>query len=345
LFNIFPLFRRTKAPLTGLDISMRGILMVELSAPDRHLLQLERCASEALPKGAIGSDGIEDLALVCAAVQRLWEKSGSRSRRVAMGIPAATAVTALLPLNAAVRLDDEDQLATLANEHVAGLLPYPIEQACVDFCLQAPLHDKANHQLLIGAVRKDIIEDRLAIAESLGLDVAVIEIDSCAEYAAWTRTLAPGAAPSSSADDHVTGLLRIDVCGIQLSLFAGVHMISEPLQYRHQRITAQPPDDTPQDLARIMVQMWRNELALAQRATTKSPDTPAQHNIVLTGAYAHTPELLAALRQQTQTLVSVSVAAPFAGMALGPGIDARPLRAEGASYLAACGLALRRFDP
>jgi len=345
LFNISPLFRRTKAPLTGLDISMRGIWLAELSAPDKHLLQLERCASEVLPKGAIGSDGIEDLALVCAAVQRLWEKSGSRSRRVAIGIPAATAVTALLPLNAAVRLDDEDQLAALANEHVAGLLPYPIEQACVDFCLQPPLHNKPNHQLLIGAARKDIIEDRLAIAESVGLDVVVVEIDSCAEYAAWTRTLAPGADPSSSAAEHVTGLLRIDVCGIQLSLFASAHMINEPPQYRHQRIAVPPSEDTPQDLARAVAQMWRNGLALAQRATTRSHEAPTQHSIVLTGAYAHTPELLAALRQLTQAHVSVSVAAPFAGMALGPGIDARQLRAEGSSYLAACGLALRRFDP
>jgi len=343
LFNIPPLFRRTKAPLAGLDISMRGIRLVELRAPDKHLLQLQCCSCETLPQGAIANDEIEDLDLVRTAVQRLWAQSGSGSRRVAIGIPAATAVTALLPLGATVQLDDEDQLTALANAHIASLLPYPIEQACVDFCVQAPLRDKLGHQLLIGAARRDIIEDRLAIAEALDLHVAVVEIDSCAEYAAWTRTLAPAADPSS-ATEHVTGLLRIDSGGIQLSMFVSARQTNEPLQYHHHRRASEQRNDTPLELARAVVQMWFHGLAVAQRATTRSPDAPTQHSIVLTGTHARAAELLAALRQLTQANVSVSIAAPFAGMALGPGIDSRALRAEGPSYLAACGLALRRCD-
>ena len=285
LFNIPPLFRRTKAPLAGLDISMRGIRLVELRAPDKHLLQLQCCSCETLPQGAIANDEIEDLDLVRTAVQRLWAQSGSGSRRVAIGIPAATAVTALLPLGATVQLDDEDQLTALANAHIASLLPYPIEQACVDFCVQAPLRDKLGHQLLIGAARRDIIEDRLAIAEALDLHVAVVEIDSCAEYAAWTRTLAPAADPSS-ATEHVTGLLRIDSGGIQLSMFVSARQTNEPLQYHHHRRASEQRNDTPLELARAVVQMWFHGLAVAQRATTRSPDAPTQHSIVLTGTDA-----------------------------------------------------------
>ena len=314
MFALPSFFRQTPAALTGLDLAHREIRLVELGPGTP--LRLERCACAALSLGAIGNDGIEDLDLVSTAVQRLWQSSASRSQRVAMSIPAASATTALLPLPPATRLDDDDQLMALARRHFAELLPYPVPQACIDFCIPTATPE-GTPQLLIAAAHRDLIEDRLAIAEAAGLEVASIEIDSYAQYAAWQRNTQATA---------MTGLLHIDATELQLSMLVDARMICLQQSAAQEHCSA---------LAASAARLWQSALARAKPGADSTP------HLVLTSAT--TPALLAALRQQIQA--NISSATPFAGMALDAAIDAQQLAHTGISYLTACGLALRRFVP
>lgn len=66
-------------------------------------------------------------------------------------------------------------------------------------------------------------------------------------------------------------------------------------------------------------------------------------HIVLAGGCAVIPgmdEMVA-----TRTQVDTKVANPFAGMACSNNVRAKSLMADASSLMAACGLALRRFDP
>lgn len=330
---ILSFFRRPLPALAGLDISKREIRLVELGRLDRpgsadqQHLRLERYACEALPAGAVSRHQIEDLDGVSATVQSLWQKSACRSHRVAMSIPALTAMTALLPLGAATRLDDDAQLAALAQQHASSLLPYPVAQACIDFHVQPARSENASPHLLIAAAPRQVVAERLAIAEAAGLEVIVVEIDSYAQYAAWRRTV-------KTAATQLTGLLQIDASGLQLSLFAGTRLLCREQAYAH-------PQHTTACTASSLWQTSLNTLNLTA-ASAETANAATSHHIVLTGQTVVTPEFLAALSRQTQA--SVSIATPFAGLLPPPGIDAAQLPPHDPAYLTACGLALRRFD-
>jgi len=304
--------RRRYAPPSGLDIGTHAIRLVELSAIDQTSPQLERHASAPLPRAAISNDGIEDLDLVCDTLQQLWQTSGTRSRRVVIGIPAASATTALAALD--VMTDDDRQLRALAHRHAAHLLPYSAQQACIEYRLLRTAQDKP--ELLIAATRKDVVEDRLAIAEALGLEVVAMEIDSYAQYAAWQRTTGHGR------DQRLTGLLQIDEHGIQLSLLVAARTIC--LQQPHAR------SPMPADLlACAVVQLWRQ--ALSQVGVASHDARTEQHHLVLTSCLQ--PPILNTLRQQLR----LQVATPFTGMTLACGIDVPD---NSMAYLSACGLAM-----
>ena len=63
--------------------------------------------------------------------------------------------------------------------------------------------------------------------------------------------------------------------------------------------------------------------------------------LYLAGGCAALPGLLELIGSRTR--IPSSIVAPFEGMSYGPLVREQQLRQEGAAYLVACGLALRRF--
>lgn len=330
-----PFFRRAKPLLVGLDLGICAIRLIELSCQNKHLPQLECYAWEPLPLDAINNDGIEDFDKVNAAAHRLWEKSGAQSHRVALGIPASMTMTALLPVIEPHHVGDDEQLQQLALAHAAQRLPYPLEQARVDFCLLAPSRANPNHSLFIVAARTEAIDDRLAIAESLGLKAITVDIDCYAAYTAWMRTQEP--ATTTAANGQINGLLRINAYGMQVALFADTRLIGAQQHYAHtherSHIEKNQQAPTPRQLAHAANQLVRIALAAAS--------VPALHQIVLAGASATMPGLATAVHQYTKT--TTTIAAPFADMTLGATIDIGPIATQAPAYLTACGLALRGY--
>ena len=83
------LIGKKNAPLVGLDISTSGVKLVELSQVGKNELRLERFASEPLPRGAVVDGNIENIEQVSEAVRRVWKKSGTRAKHIALGMPPA----------------------------------------------------------------------------------------------------------------------------------------------------------------------------------------------------------------------------------------------------------------
>src|SRR5918911_4721388 len=88
--DLSSLFGKKNAPLIGLDISTSGVKLVELSEAGKNEFRLERFASEPLPRGAVVDGNIENIEQVSEAVRRVWKKSGTRAKHVALAMPPAT---------------------------------------------------------------------------------------------------------------------------------------------------------------------------------------------------------------------------------------------------------------
>ncbi|HZV63453.1 MAG TPA: pilus assembly protein PilM, partial [Telluria sp.] len=107
MINLGSLFGQANPPLLGLDISTSGVRLVELADAGKNELRLERYAAEALPRGAVVDGNIENIEQVSEAVRRVWKKSGTRVKLIALGMPPASVITKKIILPAGL---GEDQL-------------------------------------------------------------------------------------------------------------------------------------------------------------------------------------------------------------------------------------------
>ncbi|MFJ9451726.1 type IV pilus assembly protein PilM [Herbaspirillum sp. NPDC101397] len=334
--NLSSFFHRSPPSMVGLDIGRSEVRMVEFSGDRAQVAQLAYCAREALPDGAIGEDGIDNLRQVMEAVSRLWEKSGSQTRQVAIAIPSAQAITHILAVPAG---SSREQQAALAGKHAEGVLPYPLAQALLDFRIIGPTRDTPGQlDMLIAAAHRDDVEDRVAVTESLGLQAVVADIESHAALTAVARTL-PAAQTSST-----FALVNLETHGALLSLCCDGCVAGErQLAIGHRQLQGdlqQYDGDQNDVLATYLAHAARHIAQALQTLRQQSSCAPA--HIVLAGPGASIPGLDEAVHRHTA--VSTLVAAPFAGVALTPGIDRGKLAVNGPACATACGLALRRFD-
>ena len=107
MISLGSLFGQKSPPLIGLDISTSGVRLVELSDGGKGELRLERHAAEPLPRGAVVDGNIENIEAVSDAVRRVVQKSGTRIKHVALGMPPAAVITKKIILPAGL---PEDQL-------------------------------------------------------------------------------------------------------------------------------------------------------------------------------------------------------------------------------------------
>jgi len=93
LVSLATLFSRQPAPLVGLDISSSSVKLVELARNKAGAWVLERCATEQLERGWITDGNVEKFDEVAEAIRKVVKKSGTRTKNVAMALPASAVIT------------------------------------------------------------------------------------------------------------------------------------------------------------------------------------------------------------------------------------------------------------
>ena len=207
------LFGGAAPPLVGLDISSSGVRLVELADAGKDGLRLERCAAEALPRGAVADGNIENLDQVVDAVRRLLKKSGTRARNVALGMPPAAVITKKIVLPAGL---SEEQLEVQVESEASQYIPFALDEVSLDFDVIGPVGGSAEDvEVMLAAARREKIEDRVAVAEASGLKAAVMDIESYAARAAAGRLVAQ--MPGGGAG-QVIALFQIGASATQISV-------------------------------------------------------------------------------------------------------------------------------
>ncbi|MFP5323854.1 MAG: type IV pilus assembly protein PilM, partial [Gammaproteobacteria bacterium] len=187
MISLGSLFSRESAPLLGIDISSSSVKLVELGRNRSGDLVLERCAIEPLERGWITDGNIEKFDEVAEAVRRVIRKSGSKTKNVALALPASAVITKkiILPGGLSDR-ELEAQVESEANQYI----PFSLDEVSLDFCVIGPsASSQGDVEVLIAASRKEKVSDRQGLAEAAGLKPVVMDVESYASRMAASRVI------------------------------------------------------------------------------------------------------------------------------------------------------------
>ncbi len=351
------LLGRKHPPMIGLDISSSSAKLVELGQAANGEYVLERFASEPFQKGWITDGQIEKFDEVAEAVRKLVQKSGTRTKHVAMAMPQSAVITKKIMLPAGLREEElEIQVESEANQYI----PFSLDEVSLDFCVIGPSPTSGGDvEVLIAASRKDRVQDRQGLAEAAGLKPLVLDIESHASRLAMTRIVS---ALPNEGKDALVALFEIGADTTSLKVlrdeemlydrdqaFGGsqlTQLISRQYGFSFEEAEAKKlagdlPEDYESAILVPFVDSLSQEIGRALQYFFTSTPHHKVHYVMLGGGTAGLPGLKERVTELTG--FASMVVNPFDNMKLGSAVREAKVRRDAASYLTACGLAMRRF--
>ncbi len=374
------LFNR-KSRYLGIDLSAASVKLVELSRAGQRY-QIEACAIEPIPAGAMENRNPNDLVAVAAAVRRAVKESGTRLSEAVVAVPATSVITRTVSLPA--ELNERDIEATLTLE-AAQYIPFPLEEVYLEFELLGRARaDPSRQEVLLVASRRENVDLRTEALEEAGLAAAIVDVETYAVESAF-RVLA-NALPQHG-DDARYALIDLGATHSTLYVLQHGHVIHAPREQAFggnlltqaitdsRRETGQAREAAPlepREAAEVALR-YRTTIAgqiaqMLQFFYSSSHHAGVEH-VILSGGGALMPGLARAVGTALQ--VPSVIANPFDGMlaaprlrlanrhaagnpwltaGLLPALDSAPamrhgeLSRQAARFVVACGLALRSFD-
>ena len=313
-------FQAQHPPLIGLDIGTDSLHWVELARDGRALLRLERCAVEPLAPGCIVQGQIERFEDVSAALKRLVRAAGSDHRRVALAMPASAVQTQWLTLPGPLSptaLEQQVQQAISHNSDPSG------SGLAMDYGLVPGAGASTAQQVWTATTPRNMLQDRLGLAESAGLTPTVVDgqAQACARAAALLLRLRPATNPAG-----VTAFVQLLSDGVSLQLLV-----------RH-NVVHQSPVWPKSTTAFGLYQHLQNEMAVLSQG-----DLAAGLALILvTGDTSQELQWCESLAQHAGC--DCEWADPVTALRHGhQEPDPAPSPQACAGLMTACGLALRRF--
>jgi len=351
------LFNRQDPPLLGLDISSSSVKLVELSRDRSGNLVLDRCAIEPLERGWITDGNVEKFDEVAEAVRRVVKKSGTRTKHVAMALPASAVITKKIILPGGLSdAELEAQVESEANQYI----PFSLDEVSLDFCVVGQSTTSSGDvEVLIAASRKEKVQDRQGLAEAAGLKSVVVDVESYASRLATARLIEN--LPDKGLDTLVA-LFEVGALTTSMQVIKNDEVLYErdqafggaqltqlivrqygfsPEEAETKKRSGDLPEDYESGVLKPFVESMAQEIGRAlQFFFTSTPNNKVDY-VMLAGGSSSLPGLTESVTQQTS--FACIEADPFDGMTIGSNVKEKKMRREAASYLTSCGLALRRF--
>ena len=340
--------------MLGLDISSSSVKLVELSRDKAGRLVLDRCAVEPLERGWIIDGNVEKFDEVAEAVRRVIKKSGTRTRQVAMALPASAVITKKIILpGGSTESELEIQVESEANHYI----PFSLDEVSLDFCVVGPsATSNGDIEVLIAASRKEKVQDRQGLAEAAGLKPVIVDVESYASRLATSRLI--GNLPNKGADTMVAlfevGSLTTSMQVIKNDevlyerdqAFGGAQLTQlivrqygfSPEEAESKKRSGDLPDDYGSSVLKPFVESMAQEIGRAlQFFFTSTPHNRVDY-VMLAGGSSALPGLTESVTQQTS--FACMRVDPFDGMTIGENVREKKMRREAASYLTATPAAL-----
>lgn len=180
------MLKRFKSPFgksnkgVGIELAPQRVNIARIRK-QRQGLKLDALFSVPVPEGVFVDGQIADPPTMAQIIQQALAESKIKASKVATAVPGRDSIVRLIPVPA--ELDDKE-LREMVLNHEAGLyLPYPREEADVDYQKLGYFVDEdgiEKVQVLLVATRKDVTDTYIRTFEQAGLQVDVLEINSFA---------------------------------------------------------------------------------------------------------------------------------------------------------------------
>jgi type IV pilus assembly protein PilM len=348
---------RRSSAVIGLDISSSSVKLVELGQTANGEFVLERFASEPFEKGWITDGQIEKFDEVADAVRRVVDKSGTRTKQVVLAMPQSAVITKRIMLPAGLR---EEELELQVEQEANQYIPFSLDEVSLDFCVVGPSPTSVGDvEVLIAASRKDRVQDRQGLAEAAGLKPIVLDIESHASRLAMSRVVQ---ALPNGGKDALVALFEIGADTTSLKVLRDEEMLYDrdqafggaqltqliSRQYgfsfeeaEQKKLAGDLPEDYESTILSPFVDSLSQEIGRALQYFFTSTPHHKVHYVMLAGGTATLP----GLKERVTDLTGFAsmVVNPFDNMKLAASVRESKVRREAASYLTACGLAMRRF--
>ena len=164
----------------GIELAPERVNVVQLRK-HRQNLKIESLTTVPVPEGIFIDGQIADSVGMSEIIQQAIAESKTKATRVATCIPGRYSIVRLIPVPS--ELDDKELRDMILNHEAALYLPYPREEADVDYQKLGYFMDEdgiEKVQVLLVATRKDITQTYLNTFEQAGLTVDILEINSFA---------------------------------------------------------------------------------------------------------------------------------------------------------------------
>lgn len=344
--------------MLGIDVSTSTLRLVELQRDRSGQWAVLHCAVEPLERGWIKDGNIEQFDPVAAALKRLVQKSGSKTRNVALALPGSAVITKKINLPAGL---SEADLELQVESEAAQYIPFPLAEVSLDFCVIGPAPKLPDFiEVLLVASRKEKVSDRQGLAEAAGLVPVLLDIESFATRLAAARVIEAlpnrgqnmlialfelGAQTSSMQvirNEDMVYEREQNFGGSQLTAWVARHYSISPEEAESKKKSAAlAPDYQEAVLAPYLNQLGQDIGRALQFFFTSTPHNKVDY-VLLSGGAAAVPGLDVAVMNQTS--FPCKVVNPFEGMALPAAVASGKGLDSGTAFLVATGLAMRRYS-
>ncbi|MEJ2183343.1 MAG: type IV pilus assembly protein PilM [Nitrospirota bacterium] len=160
----------------GLDIGSSFLKVVQLKEK-RNGYELEAFDMLPLPPELIVDGSIIDSLRLVEAVKEILKKARVKSKNCALGIAGHASV---IIRRISLPEMSEEELSESIRFEAEQYVPFDLDDVNIDFQILGPKEEPGQMEVILVAVKKDIINEYLAVVRDAGLNAAVVDINSFA---------------------------------------------------------------------------------------------------------------------------------------------------------------------
>lgn len=170
--DFFALFQN--GPLIGLDIGMSAVKIAYMTPGRKGSYKLEKFAMLPLAEAAIIDDEVQRPEEVIEAIQSLISDTGLAKHRITnLGMDGKNTLTKRLQVPDAAKEDLEDNIIWEAEQYIS----FGAEESELDYAVLGLIEEEEVQDVVVAAVRSDIMEQYTEIATDAGLLVKNVDMN------------------------------------------------------------------------------------------------------------------------------------------------------------------------
>ncbi len=341
-------------PLVGVDFGSQSIKAVAVSGK-AGMFEVTGLAEVPTPKGAIVDYQInpKDFESVVQAVRSLLKKMPTK-KYIATAVSGSSVISRIIQADASYR---DSELSGFIEQESEQLIPFPLDEMNLDYEIIGPnLVDGTRNDVLVSAVRTEIVDQRIALFDSLDCQIKVVDVGVHALARAVRNVI-----PSFDVNYGEKIVAIVDVGAVTLTFgvmnqgeviyqrlqsFGGDNLTQDIASFCNMnyeeaekskvqnRLPSDANDKVTQHLTQLAQQIKRNIQLFTSSSQHREVDA-----VVITGGGV----LLPTARERLQNILSVKevICPDFFKSSTKFRTEENPM---GCKYMTALGLALRSFE-